>query len=469
MVCRSCSTENADDAVFCKHCGKRLDGQKTCPRCERLNTEDSIFCTYCGTRLEAKPKRVGGMPVPDAASDAAVPEMNANTKEMLRLAGNILALLLAAVSLLFVCLIGMGVSASMGSSQIDAGAFGIDAGFSNLFYFFHDAYRDVSDTLQGLVVYGGVASTSEYLCAILGTVVAAASLAAVVTMCVLTVVRVVANLRGKTEKTADAFAAAAFLSFTAGASLLLLFFSASVKVAVSGANGSCSIGYNGTTVAGLAVGAVLLALTAGLRLVPRRRELLSVAAAYKAIFALSALFCLALAWGFFVSSAGGLVLIASSSERITCSFGALNLISMIGETYAWEEFSKLYSSIFQSYMLSVGAVVTAIATVVLFALLVMRRIRKRGEEDVCSVVLSSVALATAVAHLVLFVTALSLFAEEYFGVRAVWDLAEYRKFFTNAIVAVVFTALNLAASAVQYSLAKRAKGLREAETEASVG
>lgn len=463
MICRNCFTENADDAVFCKHCGKRLDGQKVCPRCERLNTEDSLYCTCCGARLETQTIDKGGMPVSDAASDAAVPEMNANTKEMLRLAGNILALLLAAVSLLFVCLIGMGTST--GSTQVDAGVFGIDAGFSNLFYFFHDAYRDVRESLQELLVYGGVASTSEYLCAILGTVVAAASLAAVVTMCVLTVVRVIANLRGKTEKTADAFAVAAFLSFTAGASLLLLFFSASVKVAVSGANGSCRIGYNGTTVAGLAVGAVLLALTAGLRLVQRRKELFSASAAYKALFALSALLCLALAWGFFVSSAGGLVLIASSSERVTCSFGALNLISLIGETYSWEEFPKLDSSIFQSYMLSVGAVVTAIATVVLFALLVMRRVRKYGEEDVCSVVLSSVALATAVAHLVLFAIALSLFAEEYFGNRTVWDLAEYRKFFTNAIVAVVFTALNLAASVAHYSLAKRANSLRKEKND----
>lgn len=33
MNCQFCNAENVDDAVFCKECGKRIDGKTVCPAC----------------------------------------------------------------------------------------------------------------------------------------------------------------------------------------------------------------------------------------------------------------------------------------------------------------------------------------------------------------------------------------------------------------------------------------------------
>ncbi|MDE5722546.1 MAG: zinc ribbon domain-containing protein [Clostridia bacterium] len=54
MDCKFCGTDNFEDATFCRKCGKRLDGQITCPECGRQSPDDSIFCSYCGTRLSDK-------------------------------------------------------------------------------------------------------------------------------------------------------------------------------------------------------------------------------------------------------------------------------------------------------------------------------------------------------------------------------------------------------------------------------
>lgn len=51
MKCNNCGTENPDEALFCKNCGARLDGNATCPHCGKLLPADSKFCMYCGYRF----------------------------------------------------------------------------------------------------------------------------------------------------------------------------------------------------------------------------------------------------------------------------------------------------------------------------------------------------------------------------------------------------------------------------------
>ena len=53
MNCKFCETENPDSAVYCKQCGKRIDGNTVCPVCHKL-TPDAVFCTECGARLDGK-------------------------------------------------------------------------------------------------------------------------------------------------------------------------------------------------------------------------------------------------------------------------------------------------------------------------------------------------------------------------------------------------------------------------------
>ena len=41
MECKKCSAVNPEEAVFCRNCGKRLDGKVSCPACDAMNDEDS--------------------------------------------------------------------------------------------------------------------------------------------------------------------------------------------------------------------------------------------------------------------------------------------------------------------------------------------------------------------------------------------------------------------------------------------
>ncbi len=61
MYCKFCGYENEEDAVFCIHCGKKLNGKLICPSCGIENEEDARFCKECGEELlKTSPKKSGG-------------------------------------------------------------------------------------------------------------------------------------------------------------------------------------------------------------------------------------------------------------------------------------------------------------------------------------------------------------------------------------------------------------------------
>src|SRR5262249_21088954 len=72
MICTECQSENSSDAIFCDHCGARLE--TACPECGELNRGGATFCKKCGQRLD----RVGAVALKteqkSAASDVRVPE-----------------------------------------------------------------------------------------------------------------------------------------------------------------------------------------------------------------------------------------------------------------------------------------------------------------------------------------------------------------------------------------------------------
>ena len=53
MQCGYCGTENPERAVFCKHCGRRLDGMALCGACGGLTPADGEFCVNCGSNRNA--------------------------------------------------------------------------------------------------------------------------------------------------------------------------------------------------------------------------------------------------------------------------------------------------------------------------------------------------------------------------------------------------------------------------------
>jgi len=52
--CASCGTDNTDDALFCRNCGRSLSRSSTCPSCGAATFPDALFCSSCGTQLLQK-------------------------------------------------------------------------------------------------------------------------------------------------------------------------------------------------------------------------------------------------------------------------------------------------------------------------------------------------------------------------------------------------------------------------------
>src|SRR5262250_3474736 len=72
MICPECQSENSFDAIFCDHCGTRLE--TACAECGEPNRGGATFCKKCGQRLDW----VGAVALKteqkSAASDVRVPE-----------------------------------------------------------------------------------------------------------------------------------------------------------------------------------------------------------------------------------------------------------------------------------------------------------------------------------------------------------------------------------------------------------
>src|SRR5215467_9199586 len=66
MICPQCQSENSFNAIFCDHCGARLE--TACPKCGEPNRPGAKFCRNCGQLINqtaTAPVPVPGVPSPD--------------------------------------------------------------------------------------------------------------------------------------------------------------------------------------------------------------------------------------------------------------------------------------------------------------------------------------------------------------------------------------------------------------------
>lgn len=119
MKCIHCGAENAEDAIYCCACGKRLDGNVDCPKCGHLMKEGSSYCSYCGAKLGKKEDH----------------RLGESARKTVSYIGFGLSCLLALLCLIFAFLIGGKVSAEGQTAYYD------------LYYFLGDVY-DVLEVEQ---------------------------------------------------------------------------------------------------------------------------------------------------------------------------------------------------------------------------------------------------------------------------------------------------------------------------------
>ena len=265
MVCKVCGTENAYDAILCKHCGKRLDGKQICKSCGTENDEDALYCKKCGKSLAAE---VGGKVAPSGEVTLRSSSGSPLWRKIVEISGWTFAMFGVFFSLLFTFLIGIGakVNATDTSSANISGEFN-----HNLYYYFSDVYKDVKQHSVGTT---DAVRVTLYLPAVIGTIVSASVIIAVCITAAVAVYKFVVYARGKSNADFAKATIATYVEFLLGSLVLLCLEHFSTESRASGISLKMNVVLNTATLAGIILGAVCLFIFAACRVASRGKAIL---------------------------------------------------------------------------------------------------------------------------------------------------------------------------------------------------
>lgn len=269
MQCSNCGTENPENAVYCKHCGGRLDGMDVCSFCGGLTPADGEYCINCGANRNASAEGSASGSLPagsvekkatlftaaeaasagggaynfasvNAEAQAETKAIAANRKKTGVL--NILAFSFAAFAALlaFVFVFALGYSPYIFGSVENVE---IDMGSAYIYYFFCDAYKHSLSL-----------NDNNFVGAVFGTVFASLGIGGTVACFVLSVIRFAKILTKKTEKTMLVPAAATVVSYICTVSFYLL----CVEQSLAMPDLVIYLGLNAATISGVVLSATFL-------------------------------------------------------------------------------------------------------------------------------------------------------------------------------------------------------------------
>lgn len=484
MICTRCGTENPAGARFCKHCGTRLD---VCAACGAPLAPDSRFCNMCGAAVNAPAQPVyaaqsayvpqpayapvrpaPAQPAAQPAYDGAREKRRAVAQRVLGYVGNGLAMLGALIAFIFVFLIGTTINADGSAAGADI-AFPVEAGMHSLYDYFGAIYREIGQALAATEVYPGYYPTSLYVTAIFGTVSAAAALLATAVLFILTLVRYLLNLTGKTQKGAGGLAAATFFSFLVGALLFMGVECASVSISYSAsgitAEAAARSALNGTTIAGICVSAVCMAGYLGCAIARGGRENGIREAVLRYVFcgaglAFTVLFLALLSGGcaqFMYSAAGS----TSRTGRFILSSGFAGIFQIAGSmslNFNGIAIPEEYAGDFNFIMgFSIAGFALQFALCVVTVFLLVNFFRSLTDKRKGTLGLS---LAAAILAIATAVFAALIAAKTTELINELGDLTgseQYRPNVTMTVLVAVFAAIVLVLSIVHTALTPRPK------------
>lgn len=200
-----------------------------------------------------------------ALNAGAQPCANRAMRErVLKILASSFAMLAALTAMIFVFFVGL-VASIDGSEELISSISSVPLEPNNIFYYFGEAYRDLAEL--DILTANRELNVCAYLTTALTTAAVCIMLVTTLVFFVLALIRFIRQMTGKTTKSIVRLAAAAYFSFVAGA---LLFFSSSGVYVDIGASSSgysvsaaISVSFNGATIAGLCVGAAMLAACLG--------------------------------------------------------------------------------------------------------------------------------------------------------------------------------------------------------------
>ena len=366
MQCYNCKTENPEQAVFCKHCGRRLDGMALCPACGKPTPQDGEFCINCGSNRNAPvyampvrfpekaeapsssasvegkeaPRQIvaesaafaavsSSVPAKEEAAAAAAEEKSADAaaekkgkklhitvsekkRKVFGLISLIFSALTALIGMVFVLLIGCVPTVGVGGASVSGGA-----GF-NLFYYFGDAYKAGAGTT-------GVAQQMYTYAAVFGTVCTVLALAGTAVFFVLAILRFIKVLRGQAQQNVVAPAAAVYLAFLCGVALFLL----CTAQSTTAAGVTTSMSATSATVAGIVLGALFLTVAVVFSVLAKGE----VESVRGYVFHASARFLHAV-FTFVVLGVIGYGVVSFTMSGITTSYGISNYFAALAAPFA---------------------------------------------------------------------------------------------------------------------------------------
>ena len=321
MICKNCDTDNPESAVFCKNCGKRMDGQSICPHCGNETPADGKFCITCGAKLTAEP--AAKPKVHFAAQDNTVAVAGGKfekVKSVLNIVAIASAIACAVFAIIFVFLMGTEVSVVIDNINITKKL--------DIKYYFGDCYKDYDKYIELVKKYNSTAGANDELMTyftadvslinyIFGTVVLAGSIISVLVLSTLAIVYGALNLCGKSKKNAIGYAVSAFLIYIAGCVIIL-------SLVNSGEDFSdqSKATLNGATVAGISLCSVFAIISVGCKFAMRGKQLATADAIINYAFAAGCAVLVAVVLGLAAKPSVG-----DRDIKITFS-GLINLIGL---------------------------------------------------------------------------------------------------------------------------------------------
>ena len=451
MICKFCNCENSDDSIYCKKCGKNLNQKNLCPRCGVENDFDALFCKRCGTALSDDANTVTRVaeeyqtPVTEALPIAQVGTTVANARPMWKKALEIVgaAFLMTALffTLLFTFFVGINVKLSGGSPDSVAyitGQVGVNL---NLYYFFGQAYKDIDAALSATQSYdvNGCYWATEYIPAVMGTIVAVGLIVSVVALAAVSIVRFVAHFRGAKSKSFVNPIITAFALLLIGSVALVAMYHSSVSLVSDGQKVSAAIVPNGETIGGLVAAGVCIGIFVACSFAVRGKDFCKKQNILALVFTLITVVVSAVLLAF---AAKGAISVKEGDLYDSESY-CISLMTFVANFYLVQSFADSSALIVATLCL-----VAQIALVVLVSLCLRSQLIRATEGRSKPLALSIVAFALACVYLVLAVVLVHVTAA---------NDSELKLMFTAPIVALVFSALLMGTCITQSALNRPVK------------
>lgn len=466
--CQFCHAESADNAVFCKNCGKRLDGKVLCPSCGRYVDGDGAYCEFCGARIDGKPvcscgeviedgnfcprcgKPVGEIkykPANAARCEVAAKKDYGKAKRILEIVGTSLASF--AVLIAFIAAFCVRVTATATGDDLTAIVGQTES--ESIFYYFGKAYADIADILAGMTEYNGSYATGLYVSTALNTVVGIAMLACVIVGTIMSIIAFVKFMTRKTEEGNLRPAVFTVISLIAGA---IAFQSLNyVDVSAYGTmDGTVKLGLSSGTEAGLTFAALFLIGGIICKIIKQGKDNLPAKKLVCRIFgAVGALFCVIA-----LSSAGETAIemkatysTSSSYSSRTMSFPLLPLSLTFMSTLNVADTAATKPNEYGAFYCGIISAVLILITILFLAFVLCKFLRSYKDKYTAGgMVFSIIACACSLVALVVYVVGMAN-VSKLLGTSGV-------KYNVDSVVSVfVLSVITLVHSVVKFILSKQ--------------